>query len=127
MTTPDDDTTRRIDPQTTPTDSEAAPTDPRTMSPGSVSPSDRPEPTSQRTIPGRVPSTEEAGAPMVPQVAADRPATAGRPDDRPATRTPDPRSGSRPATRPPSDDERDAPLVPDLRPTDRRRTDGGTR
>ncbi|WP_144797138.1 hypothetical protein [Halorubrum depositum] len=69
---------------------------------------------SPRPIPGRTPITEEAGAPIVPTI---RTSTTG------STATDTPRRPSPP----PTDGERDAPLVPDLRPTRRPRTDGGSR
>ncbi|MFB6239544.1 MAG: hypothetical protein ABEH81_14505 [Halopenitus sp.] len=65
-------------------------------------------PTNTRTIPGRTPPTEEAGAPIVPTA--------------PPTATPtSPNNGSsdqRRRRRPPAAGERDAPLVPDLRTTE---------
>ncbi|TKX81203.1 hypothetical protein EXE53_07030 [Halorubrum sp. SD626R] len=80
-------------------------------------------------IPGRTPITEEAGAPLVPRTrpgATDGSATdetdaiAGTDATAEPLDTPD-----RPS--PPTDAEREAPLVPDLRPTRRARTDGGSR
>ncbi|VTT85887.1 hypothetical protein DM2_1925 [Halorubrum sp. DM2] len=38
-----------------------------------------------------------------------------------------PRTEATTPTRPPTDGERDAPLVPDLRPASRTQTDGGSR
>ncbi|MDB2223190.1 hypothetical protein PM076_08745 [Halorubrum ezzemoulense] len=110
MTTPDDtpdDTTRRTDRTTDrTTGSEPAERSDRTASP--------------QPIPGRIPPTEEAGAPLVPTITTRR--TTG-------TRSPGspPRADTRRPTRPPTDDERDAPMVPDLRPASRTRTDGGSR
>ena len=127
MTTPNDtpdDTTRRTD-GTTDTDSTTR-SDRRTGSNSTTTP--------PRTIPGRTPLTEEAGAPLVPTITTRRATetrTAGSPpqtDTRQPTDTPQPTAtDTRRPTRPPTDGERDAPLVPDLRPTDRTRTDGGTR
>ena len=90
MTTPDDttDTTR------TPTDQTSTTQDGRTL--GTSNATRRPNAATPQ-IPGRIPATEEAGAPLVPQT----------------------RSTARPTI------ERDAPLVPDLRPTRRPRADGG--
>jgi hypothetical protein len=128
MTTPNDtpdDTTRRTD-STTDTDSTTR-SDRRTES---TSPTASP-----RTIPGRTPLTEEAGAPLVPTITTRRatgPLTPGSPpaDTRQPTAT-DTRqptaTDTRQPTRPPTDGERDAPLVPDLRPASRTRTDGGSR
>ncbi|MGM0448546.1 MAG: hypothetical protein ACQERM_09905 [Methanobacteriota archaeon] len=113
MTTPNDtpdDTTRRTDSTADrPTESNATTTSPR-------------------TIPGRTPLTEEAGAPLVPTIATRR-ATGTRTHGSPPrtdTRQPTETDTRRP-TRPPTDGERDAPLVPDLRPASRTRTDGGSR
>ncbi|MCG1005675.1 hypothetical protein [Halorubrum lacusprofundi] len=102
MTTPND---------TTPTDD---PTNQTARTTDQTSTDRRNADTSPRTIPGRTPITEEAGAPIVPTT---RPTTAG------STATDTPRRPSPP----PTDDERDAPLVPDLRPTRRPRTDGRSR
>ncbi|WP_297888115.1 hypothetical protein [uncultured Halorubrum sp.] len=106
MTTPNDtpdDTTRRTDTTTDPDSTDRTGTT-----------------TSPRTIPGRTPLTEEAGAPLVPAITTRR-ATQTRSSGSPQTT-----DAPRPA-RPPTDDERDAPLVPDLRPAPRTRTDGGSR
>ncbi|KOX95637.1 MULTISPECIES: hypothetical protein [Halorubrum] len=113
MTTPNDtpdDTTRRTD-STTDADSTTR-TDRRTES-STTTPS-------PRTIPGRTPLTEEAGAPLVPTITTRRATETRSPGSPPATE-------ARRPTRPPTDDERDAPLVPDLRPASRTRTDGGSR
>lgn len=99
MTTPDKTTTPETTRQTTET---TRPTDRQTTADASP-----------RSIPGRTPITEEAGAPIVP---ATRTSTTG------ATATDAPRRPSPP----PTDAERDAPLVPDLRPTRTSRTDGGS-
>jgi len=80
---------------------------------------------SPRRIPGRTPITEEAGAPLVPPIRTgetDR-FTARPTTDTAAERFETPGRQSPP----PTDAERDAPLVPDLRPTRRPRTDGGSR
>ncbi|ELZ30023.1 hypothetical protein DJ68_11315 [Halorubrum sp. C3] len=120
MTTPNDtpdDTTRRTD-GTTDTDSTAR-SDRRTGSSSTT--------TSPRKIPGRIPLTEEAGAPLVPTIATRR-ATGTRTPGSPPTDTRQPTAtDTRRPTRPPTDGERDAPLVPDLRPASRTRTDGGSR
>ena len=113
MTTPNDttdDATRRTD-STTDTDS-ATRSDRRTESTETT--------TSTWTIPGRTPLTEEAGAPLVPTIATRRATGTRSPGSPPRTDTPR-------QTRPPTDAERDAPLVPDLRPASRTRTDGGSR
>jgi len=103
MTTPDDaatpETTRPTDQQTTRT------TDQQTT-----------DDTSPPGIPGRTPITEEAGAPIVPTTT-----------ERAATTTDPTRRSLRRPSPPVTDAERDAPLVPDLRPTRRTRTDGGSR
>ena len=112
MTTPNDttrttDTTNRTTTDRTTTD----PTDPIAD-------------TSPRTIPGRTPITEEAGAPLVPTTSTtDRTTADPTATTSPGTRFKTPRRPSPP----PADGERDAPLVPDLRPTRRPRTDGGSR
>ncbi|EMA67411.1 hypothetical protein [Halorubrum distributum] len=120
MTTPNDtpdDTTRRTD-GTTDTDSTTR-SDRRTGSSSTT--------TSPRKIPGRIPLTEEAGAPLVPTIATRR-ATGTRTPGSPPTDTRQPTAtDTRRPTRPPTDGERDAPLVPDLRPASRTRTDGGSR
>ncbi len=114
MTTPDDttpttETTNRS--TTTTADPTGTATDPTRTG-------QTPTDTSRRSIPGRTPITEEAGAPLVPPIQT--------PDDRQT----EPAAGSFDTTRrptpPPTDDERDAPLVPDLRPTCPPRTDGGS-
>ena len=113
MTTPNDtpdDATRRTD-DTTTTDSTTR-SDRRTDSTATTP--------SPRTIPGRTPLTEAAGPPLVPTIATRR--ATGTRSAGSAPRTDSPRQ-----TRPPTDGERDAPLVPDLRPASRTRTDGGSR
>ena len=113
MTTPNDttdDATRRTD-NATDTDSTTR-SDRRTESTTTTH--------SPRTIPGRTPLTEEAGAPLVPTIATRRATGTRSPGSPPRTDTPR-------QTRPPTDAERDAPLVPDLRPASRTRTDGGSR
>ena len=94
-TTPTDDTTNQTTTDRTP--SERGDTDP-----------------SPRTIPGRTPITEAAGAPIVPTT-------------RPTTERSTAIDTARRLSPPPTDGERDAPLVPDLRPAGRSRTDGGSR
>ncbi|MFW6000209.1 MAG: hypothetical protein ACOCPY_01995 [Halorubrum sp.] len=117
MTTPNDtpdDTTR-------PTDRTTDSTIDRTTGSNSTT-------TSLRTIPGRTPLTEEAGAPLVPTIATRRATGTRTPGSQPRTDTRQPTAtDTRRPTRPPADGERDAPLVPDLRPASRTRTDGGSR
>ncbi|EMA66798.1 hypothetical protein C461_09816 [Halorubrum aidingense JCM 13560] len=86
--------------------------------------------TSPRSIPGRTPITEEAGAPIVPTprlptADTDRTDRTDRTDstDTPTTAP----TGTRRPSPPPTAEERDAPLVPDLRPTRRSRADGRSR
>ena len=121
MTTPNDtpdDTTRRTD-STTDTDSTAR-SDRRTESNATTA--------SPRTIPGRTPLTEEAGAPLVPTITTRRATGTRSPGSTPRTDTTQPTAtDTRRPTRPPTDGERYAPLVPDLRPASRTRTDGGSR
>ena len=116
MTTPNDttdDATRRTDSTTDTTDTNSTTrSDRRTESTETT--------TSTWTIPGRTPLTEEAGAPLVPTIATRRATGTRSPGSPPRTDTPR-------QTRPPTDAERDAPLVPDLRPASRTRTDGGSR
>jgi len=118
MTTPDD---------TTPTDDPANRTTERPIERPRTGrrPTDRRDTDpSLRTIPGRTPITEEVGAPIVPAthtsttepIATDTRRRPSPPTD--TRRRPSP---------PPTDGERDASLVPDLRPTRRPRTDGGSR
>jgi hypothetical protein len=123
MTTPDDTAT----PETTRTTNETtdAPTTdtPTTDAPTTDTPTT--DATSPPQIPGRTPITEEAGAPLVPMTRTDeteRIAT-GRTTDTDPERFETPRRQGPP----PTDATRDAPLVPDLRPTRRPRTDGGSR
>ncbi|OYR53184.1 hypothetical protein DJ73_08655 [Halorubrum sp. Ea1] len=127
MTTPNDattpETTRPTDQQTTDGDRSTTRTD-RSTTRTDRSTTGRPttdrtptDDTSPGGIPGRTPITEEAGAPLVPTTTAERSPTTADPT----------RRSARAATRPPTDAERDAPLVPDLRPTGRTRTDGGSR
>jgi hypothetical protein len=121
MTTPDDTTTTET---TRTTDQETATEPDRTATPDA----------SPRQIPGRTPITEEAGAPLVPPT---RTGTTAGTDAPGATDTRATRSGAdtpadrfEPARRReplPADEGWGAPLVPDLRPTRRPRTDGGSR
>ena len=116
MTTPDDTTDTTDTTTRTPTDQTSTATRDGQTS-GTDDAAGRPNATSPQ-IPGRIPATEEAGAPLVPHT---RPTTRPAIDPTPtggATRRPSP---------PPTDGERDAPLVPDLRPTRRPRADGGAR
>lgn len=110
MTTPDDttDTTTR-----TPTDKTSTTRGGQT--PGTSTATRQSDPTPPQ-IPGRIPATEEAGAPLVPQTRSTARPTIDPTSTGETTRRPSP---------PPADDERDAPLVPDLRPTRRPRADGG--
>jgi len=102
MTTPND---------TTPTDD---PTNQTARTTDQTSTDRRNADTSPRTIPGRTPITEEAGAPIVPTTTSD---DSGVDRDRHSP-TPEPAADRRRAGR---------PLVPDLRPTRRPRTDGRSR
>ena len=74
--------------------------------------------TSHGTIPGRTPLTEEAGAPIVPAIHTKNTPTSDQPELRLDT--------SRRPSPPPTSEEQDAPMVPDLRPSRRRYTDGGS-
>ena len=112
MTTPDDTTPTA---ETTNRQTDRTTTDRTTSGPTATDRALTADP-SPRSIPGRLPTTEEAGAPIVPRT-------------RTTTRTTEPMatdSRRRPSP-PPTEAERDAPLVPDLRPTRRRATDGGSR
>ncbi|GAB7008770.1 hypothetical protein [Halorubrum trueperi] len=142
MTTPNDTTDRTDDATNRSTDHEKI--DRETT---------RREPTraaddSPRPIPGRIPVTEEAGAPLVPRTTTEPTKTATAPatttgtgttetgttgtettGTSTATATTEPATNRggvhRRPSRPPTDADRDAPLVPDLRPARRPRTDGG--
>jgi hypothetical protein len=128
MTTPDDATTteatRTTDRQTT-TETDRTTTETDRTATLDASP---------RQIPGRTPITEEAGAPLVPPTRTGTTAGTDAPE---ATDARAIRSGAdtaadrfEPARRReplPADEGWGAPLVPDLRPTRRPRTDGGSR
>jgi hypothetical protein len=142
MTTPDDATTteatRTTDRQTTTeTDRTVTETDrTATETDRTATETDRTATldASPRQIPGRTPITEEAGAPLVPPTRTGTTAGTDAPE---ATDARAIRSGAdtaadrfEPARRReplPADEGWGAPLVPDLRPTRRPRTDGGSR
>jgi len=114
---PDDRRNRPHDPMTTPDDASTTETNRATNTRTTTD-------ASPRRIPGRTPITEEAGAPLVPPV---RTGETDRFTARPTTDTAAERFETPRREGPPTDAERDAPLVPDLRPTRRPRTDGGSR
>ncbi len=126
MTTPDEPTTAETNRQTIADDGsttrpDRTSTDTNRASTGTERTASDPRTTSDpspRRIPGRTPVTEEAGAPLVPPIGTDATERSTTADLFETPRRPSP---------PPTDAERDAPLVPDLRPTRRPRTDGGSR
>ena len=135
MTTPDDTTSTEPTTPTEPTNRTDTTTDDRSGIGTENRSGTETDHASPPSAPTGTPITESAGPPIVPTCPATTDKTATGSGTAEPTATGSTASSHtttgfdtpRRPTRPPEDDERDAPLVPDLRPIRRRRTDGGDR